>query len=83
MPNPEDPCEQERLRKDPSGWSEYINVQQRYSLLNKKLKVIESMDNLESVDPKELSLVPDLVIPPSSKCQHLKSTMESNAPRSI
>ena len=35
--------------------------------MDKKLKVIERVDNLESVDPKELSLVPDLVIPPKFK----------------
>ena len=67
MLNPNDLCEQEKLRKNLFGQSEYINVQQRCNLLNKKLKVIEGMDNLESVDPRELCLVPDLVIPPKFK----------------
>ena len=60
-------CEQEKLRKDSFGWSEHINVQQRCSLLDKKLKVIKRVDDLESVDPRELSLVPDLIIPPKFK----------------
>ena len=35
--------------------------------MDNKLKKIESVDDLESVDPRELSLVPDLVIPPKFK----------------
>ena len=42
-------------------------MQQRCSLLDKKLKEIKSVNNLESVDPKELCLVLDLVIPPEFK----------------
>ena len=60
--NPNNLCEQEKLRKDLSGRLEHLNVQQRCSLLDKKLKVIERMDNLGSVDPRELSLVSNLVI---------------------
>ena len=42
-------------------------MQQRYSLLDKKLKEIEGVNNLESMDPRELCLVLDLVIPPKFK----------------
>ena len=42
-------------------------MQQKCSLLDKKLKEIEGVDDLGSVDPKELSLVPDVVIPPKFK----------------
>ena len=42
-------------------------MQQRCSLLDNKLKEIEGVDDLESVDPRELSLVLDLVIPPKFK----------------
>ena len=38
-------------------------MQQRCSLLDKKLKEIEGVNDLESVDPRELCLVSDLVIP--------------------
>ena len=42
-------------------------MQQRCSLLDKKLKKIEGVNNLGSVDPKELCLVPDLVMLPKFK----------------
>ena len=42
-------------------------MQQRCSLLDKKLKKIEGVNDLESVDLRELCLVPDLVIPPNFK----------------
>ena len=42
-------------------------MQQRCNLLDKKLKEIEGVNNLRSVDPRELRLVPDLVMPPKFK----------------
>ena len=57
--------EQEELRKNPLGRSKHVDMQQRCSLIDKKLKEIEGVDDLGSVDPKELCLVPDLVIPPN------------------
>ena len=42
-------------------------MQQRCSLLDKKLKEIEGVNNLKSVDPRELCLVPDLVMLPKFK----------------
>ena len=67
VPNQNDLCEQGRLRKDPFGRSKHIDMQQRYSLLDKKLKEIEGVDDLRSMDLKELSLVLDVVIPPKFK----------------
>ena len=40
---------------------------QKCSLLDEKLKKIEGVNDLGSVDPRELCLVPDLVIPPKFK----------------
>ena len=37
------------------------------SLLHKKLKEIEGVDDLGRMDPRELNLVPDVVIPPKFK----------------
>ena len=71
-PNSDDPCEQGRLRKDPFGWSKHVDIQQRCSLLDKKLKEIEGVNNFGSVDPRELCLVPDLVIPPKFKMPKFK-----------
>ena len=67
VPNPNDLCEQEKLKKDPSGRLEHINVQQRCNFLDKKLKEIEDVNDLESMDPRELCLVLDLDIPPKFK----------------
>ena len=66
-PNLDDPCEQGRLRKNPFGRSKHVDMQQRCSLLDKKLKEIEGVNDLKSVDPRELCLVPDLVVPPQFK----------------
>ena len=65
--NSDDPCEQVRLRKDPFERSKHVDMQQRCSLMDKKLKKIEGVNNLGSVDPRELCLVPDVVIPPKFK----------------
>ena len=59
--------EQEELRKNLSGQWEHVDMQQRYGLLDKRLKEIEGVDDLGSVDPRELCLVPDLVVPPQFK----------------
>ena len=67
VPNLNDCCEQEELRKNPSGRSNHVDMQQRCSLLDKKLKEIEGVNEFGSVDPRELCLVPDLVIPPNFK----------------
>ena len=67
VPNLNNRCEQEELRKNPLGRSKHVNIQQRCSLLDKKLKEIEGVNDLGSVDPRELSLVPNVVIPPKFK----------------
>ena len=67
VPNLNNHGEQEELRKNQSRRSEHVNVQQKCDLLDKKLKEIEGVNNLGSVDPRELCLVPDLVMPPEFK----------------
>ena len=67
VPNLNDCCEQEELRKNPSGRSNHVDMQQKCSLLDKKLKEIEGVNEFGNIDPKELCLVPDLVIPPNFK----------------
>ena len=67
MPNLNNPCEQESFRKNPSERSNHVDMQQRCSLLDKKLKEFEGVDDFGSVDPRELCLVPDSVIPPNFK----------------
>ena len=36
-PNSDSPCKQEKLKKDPFGRSKHVDMQQRCSLLDKKL----------------------------------------------
>ena len=59
--------EQEKLRKNPSERSNHVDMQQRCSLLDKKLKEIEGVNDLGSVDPRELILVLDVVVQPKFK----------------
>ena len=49
VPNQNDLCEQGRLKKDLFVRSKHIDMQQRCSLLDKKLKEIKGVDDLESV----------------------------------
>ena len=67
VPNPNDLYQQGKLRKELSGRSNHVDMHQRCSLLDKKLKEIEGVNDLGSVDPRELCLVPDLVMPPKFK----------------
>ena len=55
-------------------------MQQRCSLLDNKLKEIKGVDDLESVDRKELSLVPDLVIPPKFKMSKFENYNGTKCP---
>ena len=79
VPNPNNPCEQEKLRKNSLRQLKHINMQQRCNLLDKKLKVIEGVNDLENVDLRELSLVPDVVIPPKFKMPNVDITEELRA----
>ena len=42
-------------------------MQQRCNLFDKKLKEIEGVNDFTRVDPRKLSLVPDVIIPPKFK----------------
>ena len=75
--------EQKELRKNPSKRSNLVDMQQRCSLLDKKLKEIEGVNDLGNVDPRELAWSLIWLCRLSSNCQNLKSMMESNALRTI
>ena len=81
VPNLNDPFEQEQLRENLPRQSEHINRQLRCNLLDKKLKKIKGVDDLESVDPKKLCMVPDLVIPPEFKVPTFKKYDEIKCPK--
>ena len=61
--------------KNSSRQSEHINVQQKCNFLDKKLKEIEGVNDLGSVDLRELCLVPDVVMPPKFKMPDRKSVV--------
>ena len=82
-PNSDDPCEQGRLRKDPFGRLKHVDMQQRCSLLDKKLKEIEGVNDLGSMDPRELSLVSDVVIQSKFKMLKFEKYDGTNALRTI
>ena len=48
--------------------------------MDKKLKEIEGVDDLRSVDPRELSLVPDLIILPKFKMSTFEKYDETKCP---
>ena len=51
VPNRDNHGEQEELRKGPSERSNHVDMQQRCSLLDKKLKEIEGVGDLRSIGP--------------------------------
>ena len=83
VPNLNDLCEQEKLKKNMFGRLEHINVQQRCNLLDKRLKVMRvwMISKVWTLKSYAWSLTCSYC--PISKCQHLKGTMEPNALRTI
>ena len=67
VPDPEELKEQKRLGKEFRMQTWNNKNQQKYDLLEKKLKVLKYINILGRVDTAELSLVLDLVIPPKFK----------------
>ena len=49
--------------------------------MDKKLKEIESVNDLESVDPRELSVVPDVVIPSKFKMSKFEKYDGTKCPK--
>ena len=49
--------------------------------LGKKLKEIEDVNDLESVDPRDLCLVPDLIMPPKFKMPTLEKYDGTKCPK--
>ena len=81
VPNLNNHGEQEELRKNPSERLNHVDMQQRCSLLDKKLKEIERTNNLRSVDPRELCLVPDVVILPKFKIPNFEKYDGTKCPK--
>ena len=67
IPSMNDPYEQEELRRGLPKQTNNVEMQRRCNILEDRLKVIKNVDNFDSKDSKELSLVPSLVIPSKFK----------------
>ena len=67
IPDLDNPYEQEKLNKSFSGQLIDIKRQQILDLLKEKLKAVEDKNTLKGLNPNDLNLVSDLVIPPSFK----------------
>ena len=68
VPDLDDPYEQEKLNKGLFSQVNDIESHQMYNSLEQRLKAVEDRNVLKRLNPDDLSLVPNLVLPPSSKC---------------
>ena len=59
--------EQEKLNEGLSLQSNVIKLQQRHDSLEQRLEAIKDKDTLKGLNPNDLNLVSDLVIPPHFK----------------
>ena len=64
--DPEEPKEQERSGKELVVHVEGTKTQQKYKILEERLKAI-GLNALKGMDATELTLIPDLVLPPKFK----------------
>ena len=62
-----DPFRIEKLNEGLSIQSNAIKLQQRHDSLEQRLKAVENKNALKGLNPDELNLVSDLVIPPHFK----------------
>ena len=67
VPDLDDPYEQEKLNKGSFSQLNDIESQQMYNSLEQRLKVVEDRNVLKGLNLDDLSLVPDLVLPPCFK----------------
>ena len=81
VPNLDDPKEQEKLRREASEQSENNEAQQKFELIEERLKAVEGSDVYGLMDVRTMSLVPDLVLPPKFKARPLTNTTVRSARR--
>ena len=65
--DPKEPKKQKGSGKELVVHVESMDAQQKYKLLEERLKAIEGLNELKGMDLAELTLVPDLVLPPKFK----------------
>ena len=67
VPDLDDPKKQEKLRRESSEQFESNEAQQKFKLIEERLKAVERSDVYGLVDARTMSLVPDLVLLPKFK----------------
>ena len=63
VPDLDNPYEQEKLNEDLSLQSNTIELQQRHDSLEQRLKAVENQNAFQGLNPNDLNLVSNLVIP--------------------
>ena len=80
VPNLDDPYEPEKLNEGLSLQSNAIKLQQRHDSLEQRLKAIENKNTLKGLNPNDLNLVSDLVIPPHFKMPRFEKYDKTSCP---
>ena len=81
IPDLDDSYKQEKLNEGLSLQSNAIELQQRHDLLEQRLKIVKDKNTLKGLDPDDLNLVSDLVIPPSFKTSRFEKYDEALCPK--
>ena len=79
----DDPYEQKKLNQGLSLQPNDIKLQQRHDSFEQRLKAFENQNTLKGLNPNDLNLVSDLVIPPHFKMPRFEKYDESQALRCI
>ena len=80
VPDLDNPYEQEKLNEGLSLQPNDIKLQQRHDSLEQRLKAIENHNTLKGLNPNDLNLVSDLVIPPHFKMSRFEKYDGTSCP---
>ena len=78
---PNDLYEQEKLKKGLSGQLMDAKIQQMHDSLEQRLEAFEDQDALKGLNPNDLNLVSDLVIPPHFKMPRFEKYDGTSCPK--
>ena len=78
--NLDDPYKQKELNEGLSLQSNDIKLQQRHDSLEQRLKAVENQNTLKSLNPNDLNLVSNLVIPPHFKMSRFEKYDGTSCP---
>ena len=81
VPDLDDPYEQEKLNKGLSGQLINTKTHQMLDLLGERLKVIEDKHTFQGLNPDDLTLVFNLVIPPHFKMPRFEKYDGTSCPK--